>query len=78
LGQTQTLTAAPHTRLLDTSKVGTAAYNSGLSTQQAAGNASLAAQAISNSNATAAAQSVENSKNAATQAGVFAGQNPQG
>ena len=63
-------------RLLDSSKVGTPAYNAGLATQQAASNASLAAQAISGGNTTAAAIYVEDSKNAASQAGVDASQNP--
>ena len=74
----QPMTAMLLFRLLDSSKVGTAAYNTGLATQQAAGNASLAAQAISKGNATSAARYVENSKNAAAQAGMSAGQNPQG
>jgi len=61
---------------LDSSKVGTPAYNAGLATQQAASNASLAAQAIGAGNTTAADSFVEASKNAAAQAGVYASQNP--
>ena len=63
-------------RLLNSSRVGTPAYDAGLATQQAASNASLAAQAIGVGNTTAAASFVEDSKNAAAQAGVYAGQNP--
>ena len=62
-------------RLLDSTKAGTPAYDAGLATQQAASNASLAAQAIGAGNTTAAAPFVEDSKNAAAQAGVYASQN---
>ena len=72
------LQCLPCYRLLDTSKAGTAAYSAGLATQQAAGNASLAAQALSEGSADAAMQYVEDSKKAAAQAGIFAGQVPQG
>ena len=70
------MTLSYQCRLLNSSKAGTPAYNAGLATQQAASNASLAAQAINAGNTTAAAVFVEDSKNAATQAGVYASHNP--